>query len=190
MIRLSRTILPALGIIAAASAFGQSNQTFAGPELGVFFPADKSLRDALGNNWVSFGLGRLRVDQADKRRFAWDVEFTSQSKSGSKVFMGALSYGILMPLGGGSQPYALSRSGLNISPYAAIRAGGSYIDFAVNTNPGRQSGKRIGLNANAELGILIGDRINLSARYDLNPSHNGLSFSGLTLSARYGLFRF
>lgn len=189
MIRHFRTILPALGILAAPIAFAQSVETYIGPELGVFIPADKDLRDALGSNWISFGLGRLRVDQTGSRRFAWDVEFTSQSKNGSKVFMGAVSYGLMIPFGG-TEPYALSRSGSNFTPYAAVRAGGSYIDFAVNTNGGRLSGKRIGLNANAEVGVLIGDRISVSARYDLNPSHNGLSFSGLTLAARYGLFRF
>jgi hypothetical protein len=191
MTKLIRWMLPVALVGAAALSPAQSGQAWAGPELGVFFPTSGKLREALGNSWISFGAGTLRTSQtSERRRLALDWETVSQSKSGSKVFMGAVSYGYVIPLGDAGETFGIQRGQSNFQPYAALRAGASYIDFAVNTNGGRESGKRLGLNANAELGVLVGDRLRVAARYDIFPSHNGLNFSGLTLSARYGLFRF
>jgi hypothetical protein len=172
----------------AVPAFAQSDTWF-GPEVGVFFPTSGKLRDALGNTWISLGAGSTRFVQGDGRKFAWDWETMSQSKSGSKVFMGSVSYGLVSPFTA-PKPYSISQGGTAFQPYYALRAGGSYIDYAVNINGGRTSGKRLGLNANAELGVMFGDRLKVAARYDFFPSHDGLNFSGLSLTARYGLLRF
>jgi hypothetical protein len=86
-------------------------------------------------------------------------------------------------------PFA--KPGATTRPYFAVRGGLSYIDFAVDkTAVVRASGKRIGFNANAELGVNIGDRFNISARYDLFPEYEGLRFSGLSLALKWGLARF
>jgi hypothetical protein len=189
MFKLIRGVLPAalLGLAAISSA----QQSWVGPELGVYLPTSGKLRDALGDRWVSFGAGFLRQQEQPSRRMSWDWEAVSQSKNGSKVFMAAVSYGYNIPFGSqGQLPNMIQTERATFQPYAALRAGGSYIDFAVNTDGKRESGKRVGLNANAELGVLVGDRLKLSARYDFFPTHNGLDFSGVTLSVRYGLFRF
>jgi hypothetical protein len=188
MIKLIRLLPVAVLASLAVPALAESDRWF-GPEVGVYIPTSSKLRDALGNTWVSLGAGSTSIQQTEGRKFAWDWETVSQSKSGSKVFMGSVSYGLVMPLTGAA-PYALSRNNSNVQPYWAVRAGASYIDYAVNVSGGRTSGKRVGLNANAELGVLIGDRLKVSARYDYFPEHDGLNFSGVTLSARYGLLRF
>ena len=72
----------------------------------------------------------------------------------------------------------------------AVRAGLSYIDYAIDTGGGRTASKRIGLNGNAAFGVNIDKRINLEARYDVFTAQDGLNFNGLTLFLRIGLGRF
>jgi len=189
MIKLIRLLPVAVLASLAVPALAQSQDRWFGPEVGIFYPTSAKLRDALGSSWVSLGAGATSLNQRQGRKMGWDWETVSQSKDGSKVFMGSVSYGLVMPLSG-LPDVGLSRRISGMQPYWALRAGGSYIDYAVNVPGGRSSGKRMGLNANAELGVLIGDRLKVSARYDYFPEHDGLNFSGITLSARYGLLRF
>lgn len=180
-----RAFLAVVGVCAVAPAFAQLEDSgsgrYFGPEVGVFLPASEKLRNALGSSWFSIGAGSVRTGQFERQKFTWDWNTISQSKSGSKVFMGTVTYGMAIPLG---QKYSMTQ------PYAAVRAGISYIDYAVNVGMGRESAKRFGPNANVEVGIMMNQRLSLAARYDLNPSYDGLGFSGLSLSLRYGLLRF
>lgn len=182
MIKLRWLVIPAAA--AAVPAFAQNDgavDNFFGPQIGVFYPSGSKLRDALGSQWLSFGAGQVKVDQFTKRKFTWDWNTTSKSNNGSKVFMGSVSYGLVMALG---DRFSSTR------PYAAIRVGGSYIDYAVNVGLGRESGKTIGYNTNFEVGMIFNRNLAVSARYDLFSEKDGLNFNGWTLSAKYGLIRF
>ncbi|MBL8064852.1 MAG: hypothetical protein JNM34_03225 [Chthonomonadaceae bacterium] len=176
--RLFVTAAMALVCVAANA----QSQSFLGPTVGIFFPSDSKLREKLGDAWFSFGASRVKIDPYAKQHMAYDWETFSKSKDGSKVFMVAGTVGVIRPFG---SPGAMTR------PYGAIRGGLSYIDYAVDTtNVLRVSGKRLGFNANAEFGINIGERLNLSARYDLFPSYEGLKFSGLTIAVKWGVTKF
>jgi len=175
------TLATALCAIAPMTANAQAEQ-YLGPSVGVFFPSDSNLRDAMGSSWLSFGASRVKIDQYSKRKLGYDWNAFSKDNSGNRVFMLAGTVGYTMPLG---EPGAMTR------PYFAVRGGLSYIDYAVNTSPlVRVGGKRIGFNGNAEFGINIGDRFNVSARYDLFPEYDGLRFSGISLALKWGLAKF
>lgn len=157
-------------------------ESFIGPTVGVFFPSDSTLRDALGNSWFSFGASRVKIDPYAKRNMGYDWNTFSKEQNGNKIFMVAGTIGSTMPFG---KPGDMTR------PYFAIRGGLSYIDYALNTSPAtRLSSKRLGFNANAEFGINVGQRLNLSARYDLFPSYEGLRFSGFSLALKWGITKF
>ncbi|MCW5938369.1 MAG: hypothetical protein KF884_07540 [Fimbriimonadaceae bacterium] len=176
------TVLAALTLVPVALA--QSNQTeqFLGPEVGVFFPTSSKLKDRLGDSWFSFGFGRSTAVPGGKTRTAVDWTGFSKSSGGNKVFMGAVTFGAVLPLG---------ETTSEVVPYVAGRAGLSYIDYAINVTPAqREGGKRLGYNANAEIGVNIGKRVNLAVRYDVFPQYDGFRFDGLSITLKYGLTRF
>jgi hypothetical protein len=112
---------------------------------------------------------------------AHDWSAIAQDRNGSRVFILTGSIGYVVPF---------SNSGSSTVPYAAVRGGLAYFDYGVDTPSGRESGKVIGFNGNAAIGITFSNRFNLEARYDMWNSHDGLTFNGLTLSAKIGLARF
>lgn len=173
----------ALAIFAVAPTVARAQaESFLGPSVGVFFPTDSALRDAMGGSWFSFGASKVKIDPYQKRNVGFDWNAYSKDKSGSRVFMVAGTIGMTMPFG---QPGDMTR------PYAAVRGGLSYVDYAVNTAPlTRVGAKRIGFNANVELGVNVGHNLNISGRYDLFPSYDGLNFSGWSVALKWGVARF
>jgi hypothetical protein len=171
-----------IAVPAASNAQYSYDQNMVGPEIGVFQPNSAALRAELGSEWLSYGLGQTRVygrQTGPRKTTSWNG--ISQTRNGSKVFMASASFGYVVPLG---------QSSSNFRPYIAGRFGGSYVDYAVDVDGGRLGGKKTGWNANAEFGIIIGQNITVSARYDAFPEYDGLSFNGLSLSVKYGMLRF
>lgn len=168
----------ALGVVAGAMA----QTRYAGPDIGVFYPTDSTLRDALGNAWYSVGLTTMRQGTIQSKAIGTNLNFISQTKNGNKVFMASYTLGLFQPLSGPEN---------KVRPFFAARAGLSYIDYALNTDPAtRVSAKRIGYNANVEFGFQVSDRLTLAARYDVFSKYDGLSFDGLSLSLKYGIVKF
>ncbi|MCW5937087.1 MAG: hypothetical protein KIT11_07265 [Fimbriimonadaceae bacterium] len=175
-----RFVAGTLALAMAVSALAQDN--YGGVSVGFFLPSDSTLRDRLGASWFSFGASRIKVDGYKKRNIGFDWNGFSKERDGNKVFMLAGSIGLVQPIG---------MAGNMTRPYFAVRGGLSYIDYAVDvTGVRRESAKRIGFNANAEVGINVGERFTVSARYDVMPSYDGLNFSGFSVQLQYGLVRF
>lgn len=177
-----RRFLPLLAVAAVVVVpMAAQAQTFLGPQAGVYLPTSSFLRDKLGESWFSFGAGRMNMNQARTRKFGSDFNVTSKRANGNALFMAAASYGIVSPLG---DPQATTR------PYWAVRGGLSYIDYAISDGLARHSGKRLGYNFNAEIGIIFQDRLSLSARYDFFSQHEGINFNGFSINLKYGLAKF
>ncbi len=169
-------VFPALG--SAQSVEGFSNF---GVQAGLFMPSSREVRDAFGSNWLSFGLGATGAQKYEKTKTKIDWNVISGEKDGNRVFLLTPSYGLVMPLGD---------RGASAQPYVAARVGISYMDYALDVDHERVSGKRIGFNGNAELGVNLSDRLNISVRYDVFSKQQGLNFNGLSLSLTYGFLRF
>jgi hypothetical protein len=169
------------GLAIAVPSLAAAQDAYFGPQVGFFFPKDEQLRDALGDSWFSFGASRLRAFQADQGKLAFDWNAIGQKNDDNAIFILTGSVGYVIPF---------APPGSDTEPYAALRAGLSYIDYAVDTTSGRQSGKVLSPNANAAFGINFNRRVNLEVRYDVWSGYDGLSFDGLTLSLRVGLLRF
>lgn len=178
--RLALSALALLPVFAHAQ-YGQNvSESFVGPQIGLFFPADRTLRDAVSDRWVHYGIGSVSLSQFVQRRTNANLDAISGSGNGSKVAIYTYSMGIAQPLGNPRKDSTL--------PYFALRGGVSYMDYAVNTSAlTRESAKRLGFNGNAELGVIVNGRLSLSARYDVFPQYDGLRFDGLTLSLKYGI---
>jgi hypothetical protein len=177
--------LAACALVTAAFAPTVANaqvDSFLGPSVGVFFPTDGDLRDAMGTTWFSFGASRVRIDPYSKHNLGFDWNAFSKSNDGNKVFMLAGTIGYTVPL---------AEPGAAVRPYFAVRGGLSYIDYAIGDPAvNRVGAKRIGFNGNAELGINVGERLNVSARFDAMPSYDGFNFSGFSLVLKWGVARF
>lgn len=181
ILALASAALVAIPMIAQA----QYNERYAGPEIGIFIPSDPDLRNALGGTWYSFGVSTMRQGNVVKRNLGTNFNVISQSKNGNKVFLGSYTLGLVMPLGS----TGMGNLNTDFQPYVALRGGLNYTDYAI-TQGTRLSAKRLGYNINAELGIQVGDRFTVSARYDLSPGYDGFDFNGLSFSLKYGLVKF
>lgn len=171
--------------LAVTPAFAQE-QIGLGPRVGVFFPTSSAMRDALGDSWVSIGLGATD-NSTIKRKMGVDWNFVYQSSKGNRVLVVTPSFGLMLPLQ--NQP-VVGNYGTQL--YAAARAGISYIDYGITPSGStvRESERRFVLNGNVELGAALGPNWRASVRYDLMPKVDSFDFSGLSLSVTYGLFKF
>ncbi|MCC6404304.1 MAG: outer membrane beta-barrel protein [Fimbriimonadaceae bacterium] len=181
-----RRVLVACIALSSAPAFAQYDQIGLGPSAGIYMPSSSTLRDALGDSWISFGIGVTNGAQI-KRKMGMDWNFVSQNSRGNRVLIITPSFGIMMPF---QQQQVMGPVGAQF--YGAARAGVSYIDYGI-TRPGslvRDSARRFTLDGNVELGAGLGQMWKAYIRYDLMQKVDDFDFSGLSLGVSYSLFKF
>lgn len=166
-------------VVALATSLSFANDPNVGFKIGVFLPTNSAVKTALGDSWLSYGINFGTIQDASGRSMGADTSFLSREANGNRIFMGTLSYGVLMPLGG-------MKYGSAAQPYLAVRAGATYADYRI----GAISENGILFNGNVEVGINVGSNMNLSARYDLVGKTNGFDFSGATLQLKWQILSF
>lgn len=154
---------------------------FFGIKAGVYSPTSGALRDALGDRWFSFGVGRVRTEAKAGWRTGPDLEIIKHTNGANKAafvtpsFVASKDFG---PEGAKSFPYVSAGVGLSYFDYSLTRAG--------VTN----SVKRFGPSAHVQAGYVFEGRFFVALRYNIMPSYDGYGFSGLNLSVGYGFIRF
>ncbi len=166
-------------IFPASAQFGKGVSW--GVEAGAYFPTDAAIRDAFGRAWFSFGIKPVRISTRDNWSLIGDLAITTRSENGNKLAMIRPTFGVLKLFGDVTEP---------VRPYFAIRGGPAYIDYAINIGPQHFSNKRIGLDGNAELGVIFNQRFALSLRYDAMSQFDGFKFNGFTLSGSLVVAKF
>lgn len=155
------------------------------PELsvkaGVFLPSSSSVRRAAGDAWFNVGVSPSARRAGERWSLQGDLEFISGSGDGGDVFLAPATIGLAREFRPKDQGPV---------PFAAVRVGLAYMDYAVDTEDGRQSAKRVVPTANAEFALLLNDRTRVGLRYDLFPTVDGLRFDGLTVSLQYKAISF
>ena len=185
-----------LGLVAAmgASAMAQSDQeikkdegrgrTYLGVKGGLYLPTNGEIRDIFGSSIVVFGLSVDDITrQADKWRLTADFDFITGKKDGNKFFAAPVTASIGKIFG---------NRGDNTRPYVRFGAGGAYYDYSI-TRPGtgeRFSTKRFGASADAEVGVIIGERFRVSAKYQWLSKADDFDFSGFQIVATYQIVKF
>lgn len=181
--------------IAAALAAGMATSAFAqvdrpgglGISLGAYFPVDSQVRGAFGNPIIDFGIGGADTNlQPNKLRFGFNI--VSGRKDGNALFLLPMvaQYTFMLK---NDDPYSDSDDGFK--PYVKVFGGPAYYDYALDvSDTERKARKTIGINAGAELGVVLGSRWNIHARYNYFSESDGLDFSGLSLGASYLVYRF
>jgi hypothetical protein len=148
---------------------------------GVFLPSSSSVRRAVGDAWFNVGISPSARRVGDRWTLQGDLEFISGSGNGGDVLLAPVTIGL-------AREFRPKDRGP--VPFAAVRVGLAYMDYAVNTENGRQSAKRVEPTVNAEFALLLNDRTRLGLRYDLFPTVDGLRFDGLTVSLQYKAISF
>jgi hypothetical protein len=166
-----------------ASAFAQSSsQGGLGVSVGIFEPSDQQLKNDLGSQFLSFGLGGSATGRPDEGAITPEYNLIFANGNGNKLFILPLTYGYEYHFGADSSAKLL--------PYVRPFAGLAYYDYSITDFASGQhsSAKQLGATYGAEGGILLGNKLKLSATYNYFTKASGFTFNGLTLSATYSLF--
>jgi hypothetical protein len=151
---------------------------------GLYLPTDGEIRDIFGSTIFVFGISFDDfTKQADKWRLTADFDFITGSKDGNKFFAAPITASLGRVFG---KPEDTTR------PYVRFGVGGAYFDYSI-TRPStgeRFSTKRFGFSADAEVGVFLGERVRLSAKYVLLSEVDDFNLSGLQFTATFNLFKF
>ncbi len=151
-------------------------------DAGVFYPQSQLLKDAFGDNWITFGISPSR--KPDK--YGWlispDANIIYNDSDGSRVLMIPVSVGLAN---------RTKIKGSDWTPYVAARVGAAYVDYGIRTSPSTKlSDTDWVMNANAEAGIIYKDSVRIRARYDWFGKSNDVLFDGLSLTISWTAIRF
>lgn len=170
--------LAAMALAGHAQA-QQVPDIYLGVSAGTYMPTNSTIRRAFGDNVFNYGISPMGA-QAASGSSAPSIEFQSANNNGNRLFIGSLTYGYQKLFGDTSAV---------VVPYGRVFVGGTYFDYGIDQPGGRQSGKKFGTTGGAELGIVISNRLRLSAKYNFYSKVDGFDFQGLTLSATVSLFK-
>jgi len=169
-------------IVSPAFAQQNSSQSGLGVSIGIFEPSSKSLRDDLGNSFLTFGLAGTSSGRPSEGAITPEYSFIIANGNGNQLFILPFTYGYEYHFGAASTS--------KILPYARPFIGAAFYDYAITDQVTgiHSAAKQLGATYGAEVGLLIGKKIKLSAAYNYFTQSNGFSFNGLSLSASYTLF--
>jgi hypothetical protein len=178
--------------VSAVVAQGQEEQkdkdggsrNYLGVRGGLYLPTDSEIKDIFGSSIFVVGLSFDDFTrQADKWRLTVDFDFITGKKDGNKFFAAPVTASVGRVFGSRDE---------NIRPYVRFGVGVAYFDYSI-TRPAtleRFSEKRFGFGADAEVGIFVGERLRIAAKYVWFSKVDDFDFSGLSLTATVNLFRF
>lgn len=171
--------LLALSVAVSGSAFANAGISVA---YGLYYPSSKTIRDALGGRWESFGFSPGVVGVARGMDLQTDFNGIYREANGNRIFIGTFSVGLI-------QNYA-KKDTADVRPYVALRGSISYADYNILVGSTRFDRTRALMGWNAEAGVVFSDRLVIAARYDGFQKSDGLRFDGFSLNAQLQLLRF
>ena len=176
--------ITALAVIVS-SAFAQQSTsgTGIGVSVGIFDPSSAQIKKDLGSQFLSFGLGGAQTGRPSEGAVTPEYTLIIASGNGNKFFVLPLTYGYEYHFG--------SASNSKFLPYVRPFAGLAYYDYSITDLASGQhsSAKQLGGTYGLEGGVIIGNKLKVSAAYNYFTNAGGFSFNGLTLSATYSLFK-
>lgn len=170
-----------VGASLAANAQSKWKFDYIAVEAGAYFPKSSLLKDRFGEQIFRVGVSPIMVKKTPDWRPSFELGYMGSSSSGDHFAVIPLTVGVQKTFGDQS---------VNTVPFVRLAAGLAYFDYKV-TEPDLSVVRdhKIGPVTAFEVGILSGDRFRASARYYLMSKQSGLDFSGILLSASYGLFK-
>jgi hypothetical protein len=167
--------------IGLAALPGYAQNLGVGIKVGAYLPSSGKTRDAFGDTWVSYGIRPVSVRTRSGLVVDTDVDVIGRNRSGNRVLIIAPTFGVTQYFG---------EEGQSSLPYAALRVGPAYFDYAITQPGGRISERRVGWNGNVEAGLILSRSIQLHARYDLMSRMDGFTFDGFSVGLTWQVARF
>lgn len=169
-------------VFTASSGLAQESKLGLGIGGGAYFPTDPKTRRLLGNTWLNFSIAPTKFKTVNGRTFDSDLQFVTRDKNGNRLTMVFLTYGLRTALGS-------VNSNSPTKPYFAVRGGPVYLDYRI-TDTTTVRAKRLGITANAELGVDLNDTVRASLRYDVLSKYDQIKFDGFSVNVLFKLGRF
>ena len=138
-------------------------------------PRDAAIKGIFGSSSFAWGFGLGKSDRTHRAGAGFDLSGVSLSATNNRFFSIGATYGFEVQSGKGSATMTYARAGTGIG----------YYDYNMNVGVGNQTGKVVKQFSAAEVGVVLSNRVTLSAQYLLMPKLSGLDFSGLRLAAMY-----
>lgn len=167
----------AAAIALAGAAFSQERTVIPiGVDLGVYLPQDSTVKSVFGDAWYRVGITPLSLQTPDNWKFTMDVAYLRSSRQGNRASLLPVTFGMTRAFGQDN----------DVRPYVALRAGPYWGD--VNSPFLGINKSKIGIDANAAVGLAFKNGFYIEARYDTMSKFEGLNFSGFFFSAGIKLF--
>jgi hypothetical protein len=177
---ISRILLAAGPLaIAASHALAQGTPLY-GISVGGYFPTDGEIRDLVGKSFLQLGFSPNVGVSKEKFSLRPELVYIGGSGHGNRFSIFAIPITAVMPL---------SLTDQKTTPYIAAGAGLTYFDYDI-TRPGPTNFRRSGVGAitHFEAGMVFGDRVKLSARYNILSGSQGFNFNGIQVGISWQFF--
>ena len=192
LVALAATVCASSAVAQEQEKEKKDERPYFGVKLGAFLPTDSEMQDMFGSAIFVFGISMDDfTKQPDKWRLTGDFDFIVGKNDPDSGDLFPENKMFLLPITA-SMGRVFGSDSSKARPYVRFGAGFAYMDYSV-TRPStgeRFSVKRGVPTANAEVGLFIGDRVRLAARYDWFAKADDFDFSGLQLTATLNLIRF
>jgi hypothetical protein len=177
----------AIAALAASAAVASAQNpdktgTYLGLEAGAYFPTDPVIRDVFGSSLPRFGINFINNSQPTKMKPSFNFSVIGASKDGNRFLCIPLTAGV-------GQQYGSPGSGAR--PYWKVGAGIAYFDYSIDPNNTGfpTSARKFGFTAVGEAGVLISERIRISASYNYFAKQDDFNFSGWDLKVSFLLWK-
>lgn len=152
--------------------------TYLGLEAGAYFPTSTVIRNVFGSTLWRAGINFINNSQPDKMKPSLNFSIIGANRDGNRFLAIPVTFGV------GRQYGAVAA---NVRPYWRVGAGASYFDYSIDVNNAGNpiSATKFGFTAVAEAGILLSDRIRLSASYNYFSKQDDFDFSGFDIKLSF-----
>jgi hypothetical protein len=161
-----------------------------GIDVGVFRPMSGEIRDKFGDNLLRIGFRPFSRRISDDWKFIFDFMIISASRRGNRMLVVPITFGFTR---------SFAKPDDDTIPFVQLGAGPAYYDYSIERDTGvppagvgsieRFRGKKIGGNANVELGVIWNQRFALVGRADFFTKTDDFDFSGLTFTLSWAAFK-
>lgn len=176
----TRILGSALALAVFGAAFAQNpggSGTYLGLEAGAYFPTDSVIKDVFGATLPRIGINFINNNQPNKLKPQFNFAVIGASRNGNRFLAIPVTAGVGQQFG---------NTGSSTRPYYRVGAGVAYLDYSIDaTGSNRIQNSRVAFCANAEAGILLSERIRLSAAYNYFSKSDDFNFSGYELKLSF-----
>lgn len=161
-------------LVVCGTAMAEGRKTSIALSVGAFYPQSSVTTKAFGDSWSRVSIKSF--DKTKATRWEFNPELGAYRLSGpASAKLYPLTFGFERALNESSKA----------QPYVTLRAGPYY--GRVTQASGIEESK-VGMNANAALGVVFARQFYVEARYDYFSRIAGFDFQGFSVSAGVRLF--